>query len=377
MIYLDSAATSFFKPKQVIDATMEAVNKYTANAGRGAYKVAQETSMKILDCRDKCVKLFGEEFECIFTPGCSYSLNLAILGTVKRNSHIITTYLEHNSVLRVLEMLKINGIIDYTVLTDFSKQNIEKYIKPNTTTIITTHVSNVTGEEIDLNLFSQICKEHGLIYIVDSAQGAGHCDADYSVADIVAFAGHKGLRSLMGVGGLMVKHHIKLKPIIFGGTGLKSKELVQPNDVPEGFEVGSLNAISIISLEAGINNFLRDKKIIIEKEEELTQYLIKKLKGLKFVKCYSKIENCKGVVAFNISNFDSGLVANILSEEFDVCCRSGFHCAPLVHKYYKTENQGMIRASINSDNSVEEIDEFISILSKVYNKLTSQTNYLT
>ncbi|MBQ8430388.1 MAG: aminotransferase class V-fold PLP-dependent enzyme, partial [Clostridia bacterium] len=294
MIYLDNAATSFFKPKQVIDATMEAVNKYTANAGRGAYKVAQETSMKILDCRDKCVKLFGEEFECIFTPGCSYSLNLAILGTVKRNSHIITTYLEHNSVLRVLEMLKINGIIDYTVLTDFSKQNIEKYIKPNTTTIITTHVSNVTGEEIDLNLFSQICKEHGLIYIVDSAQGAGHCDADYSVADIVAFAGHKGLRSLMGVGGLMVKHHIKLKPIIFGGTGLKSKELVQPNDVPEGFEVGSLNAISIISLEAGIDNFLKNKKTIIEKEEKLTQYLIKKLKGLKFIKCYSKIEKCKG-----------------------------------------------------------------------------------
>ena len=369
MIYLDNSATSFYRPKVVKDAILNALENYTANSGRGAYEVARETSLKILEVREKCKDLFGQEFECILTPGCSYSLNLAIIGTVKPNSHIITTYLEHNSVLRVLEHLRQKKQISWTILTDFSKENIEKNIRSNTSMIITTHLSNVTGEIVDINLFSKIAKKHNLLYLIDTAQSAGHIDADFSVADMVAFAGHKGLNGLTGVGGLMVKKGIKLNPILFGGTGTSSVDLNQPHSASEDYEIGSLGSVQIISMGAGIQYFLDNKESIIKKENELSEYLKNKLLSLKFIKPYFNKDNCHGVFSFNVGDFASSLIADILSEDYDICVRSGLHCAPLVHKYYGTINQGMVRVSINEINSKEDIDILINALIEINKKL--------
>ena len=368
MIYLDNAATSFYKPQSVKDAVINSFDNYTANAGRGAYNVAKETGLKVEEVRDTCKELFGECFECIFTSGCSTSLNLAILGTIKPNSHIITTYLEHNSVLRVLESLRKKKLIHYTVLTDFSKVNIERNIRYNTTHIITTHCSNVTGEVIDINLFSEIARKHNLLYILDTAQSAGHIEADFTNADIIAFAGHKGLKGISGVGGLMVKPSIKLSPILFGGTGTSSIDLNQPLSLPEGFEVGTLPVIPIISLGEGIKYFLNNKKEILSIEKVLGDYLKHELKKLNFIKKYWKDENVNGVYSFNVKELPSSLVADILNDDYNICVRSGLHCAPLVHKFNNTTEQGMVRVSLSSDNTKEDVDCLIKALKEINDK---------
>ena len=370
MIYLDNSATSFYKPDHVKKAVIEAVEKYTANSGRGSYDIAREVALKIAQARENAQRLFGKNFDCIFTSGCSLALNLAILGTSTKGCHIITTYLEHNSVLRVLEALKQNGIADYTVLFDLSQEAIQSAIRKNTTTIITTHVSNVTGEQVDIDLFSKIAKKYKLLYILDSAQSAGHIDANYEKADLVAFAGHKGLMGIQGAGGLMIKKGIVLKPILFGGTGHQSLNLTQPTDLPEGFEVGTLSTIPILSLSAGIEYFLDNKNEILAKEEKLNNYMLEKLQALDFITLYSNPKNCKGVFAFNIKDFDSGLIGDILNEEFNICVRTGFQCAPLVHKKLNTIQQGVVRASISADNSFDDIDVFINALIAINEKLS-------
>lgn len=369
MIYLDNAATSFYKPECVKEAVNFALGNYTANAGRGAYDVARETSLKVEETRDKCKELFGSCFDCIFTSGCTESLNMAIMGTIKPNSHIITTYLEHNSVLRVLEVLRKKRLIHYTILTDFSLQNIERNIRYNTTHIITTHCSNVTGELIDIKLFSSIAKKHNLIYILDTAQSAGHIDANFSLADIVCFAGHKALLGISGVGGLMVKQNINLKPIKFGGTGTSSISLDQPINVPEGFEVGTLPIIPIISLGAGIDYFLKNKKTILEKEKQLNDYLKTELEKLNFISTYYNPDNVHGVFSFNIKNISSSIVADMLNEEYGMCVRSGLHCAPMVHKYFNTIEQGMVRVSLSYENSFDDIDKLIIALKEINKKI--------
>ena len=370
MIYLDNSATSFYKPDSVKKEIIEAINKYTANPGRGSYDLSREVALKINQARENAQLIFGKNFNCIFCSGCSFALNLAIMGSVRQGSHVITTYLEHNSVLRVLEHLKQQGFIEYTILFDLDKENIIKNIRKNTTTLITNHISNVTGEVVDINLFSNICKNYNLTYILDTAQSAGHIQADFEKADIIAFAGHKGLMGLSGCGGLMIKNKIKLKPIIFGGTGHQSLNLTQPNDYPEGFEVGTISTIPIISLSAGIEYFIKNKQYILEKEKNLTNYLITKLQSLKFIKLYSNPNNCNGVVAFNIAHFDSGLIGDILNDEYNICVRTGYQCAPMVHKKLKTENQGVVRASISFENSFDEIDIFINALKSIYDSLT-------
>ena len=178
MIYLDNAATSLKKTNEVLEAVEEAMVKYTANAGRGAYKVAQDISIKMMETRENINNFFGGKYKVIFTPSCSFALNLAIRGYAKPNMHIITTYLEHNSVLRTLEYLRQKGIITYTILYDLSKKSFLKNIRNNTKLIITTHVSNVTGERVDTSMVSKICKNYNIKYLLDTAQGAGHIPFD-------------------------------------------------------------------------------------------------------------------------------------------------------------------------------------------------------
>ncbi len=363
MIYLDNGATSLKKPKEVVDAVADAVKNLTANAGRGGYRVAQNVAMKMAETRENCEQFFGD-YRCIFTPSCSLALNLAILGIVQPHMHILTSYLEHNSVLRPLEYLREKGVITYTILHDLTEKNVIKNITRNTKMIITTHISNVTGERVDIAMFRRICKKYNLIYLVDTAQGVGHID-DKIDADMIAFAGHKGFKGLIGIGGLLIGPNIKLNPVFFGGTGTNSLDLVQPNSMVEDFEVGSQSGVLISALNAGVNYTKNNLEEIVAKEKFLTSYLINKLTNLDFLDKYYNEKNCHSVVSFNIKNLDSSLVGDILNEEYDICVRAGFHCAPLVHIHNNTTTTGMVRASINEYTSCQDIDCLVDALKNI------------
>ena len=373
MIYLDNAATSFIKPKSVKMAVINAMEKLTANPGRSGHKQSQDVAQIVFDTREKIKEFFNAKtHDVIFTKNCSEALNLAILGTVKNGDHVITTCYEHNSVLRVLEHLKSKDV-QVTILdcdlADFSCQ-FESEIKANTRMIITNGVSNVTGEVCDIKQVSEICKKHNLIYLVDGAQMCGHLEVDIDEfgIDMLAFAGHKGLLGITGVGGLVVSQKINLNPIMFGGTGTESENPIQPTTIPEGMEVGTLPTISIVSLGAGVDFLNKNFKNLLKIEEKLSKYVYFQLKNLNFIEIYSKPTSCN-VVSFNIKNQDSMVVANELNS-CGICVRSGLHCAPLIHKKLGTIKQGAIRVSLDFNNTEKDIDYLIFALKKINDKLS-------
>lgn len=374
MIYFDNAATSLLKPYSVKRAVIDALDNHTANPGRSEHFRSMMVAEKIFDTREMLKHFFNaNDYEVIFTKNCTEALNLAILGTLKAKEHIIVSCYEHNSVLRTLEHLKKDGIevtIIYSDLNDFSN-HLEESIKVNTKMVICTMVSNVTGESSDVESIGNFCQKHKLIYLADGAQASGHIKIDLtnSNIDLFCFAGHKGLMSITGVGGLVVKKGIKLSPIMFGGTGTESENLNQPDAIPEGFEAGTLPSIPIISLKAGVEFLEKNFSKIIEKEEKLTNYLYNSLKNLKFLTIYSK-DDSKNVISFNMKNLDSSYLADLLDEKFQICVRAGLHCAPLIHKKLDTINTGTVRVSLDYNNRFEEIDRLVYALKSIYSSLS-------
>ena len=374
MIYFDNAATSLLKPYSVKRAVIDALDNYTANPGRSGHFRSMIVAEKIFDTREMLKHFFNaNDYEVIFTKNCTEALNLAILGTLKAKDHIIVSCYEHNSVLRTLEHLKKDGIevtMIYSDLNDFSN-HLEESIKVNTKMVICTMVSNVTGESSDVESIGNFCQKHKLIYLADGAQASGHIKIDLtnSNIDLFCFAGHKGLMSITGVGGLVVKKGIKLSPIMFGGTGTESENLNQPDAIPEGFEAGTLPSIPIISLKAGVEFLEKNFSKIIEKEEKLTNYLYNSLKKLNFLTIYSK-DDSKNVISFNMKNLDSSYLADLLDEKFQICVRAGLHCAPLIHKKLDTINTGTVRVSLDYNNRFEEIDRLVYALKSIYSSLS-------
>ena len=374
MIYFDNAATSLYKPAHVKRAVMDAMEKYTANPGRSGHIKSMEVAEKIYDTREAVKEFFnGSNHEVIFTKNCTEALNLAISGLLKSGDHIIASCYEHNSVLRVLEHLKSIGVEVSIISSDLYEfaDNLEREIKENTKMVICTMVSNVTGEYSNSEKIGKICKLYKLIYLADGAQASGHMlvDLKKSNIDMFAFAGHKGLLSITGVGGLMVKNGIELNPLMFGGTGTDSENLIQPKAIPEGYESGTIPSIPIISLGAGIEYINKNFLKIIEKEEDLSKYLYYSLKKLNFLTIYSKFDT-KNVVSFNMENIDSSYLADVLNEKYNICVRAGLHCAPLIHKKLKTTKTGAVRVSIDFNNEYLEIDKLVLALKTIYSSLT-------
>ncbi len=371
MIYFDNSATSYYKPEIVKKTIINALNNYTANPGRSGHYLSQRVAEKIYETREKIKEFFGAmDYNVIFTKNCTEALNLAILGSLKVGDHVITTCYEHNSVLRPLEQLRAKGVEVSIVRGEMSEMldKIKNEIRDNTRMVITTHVSNVTGDICDINSIGELCRDKDIIYLVDGAQSSGHIkiDLEKSNVDMFSFAGHKGLLGIAGVGGLLVKEGVRLDPILYGGTGTDSANLLQPVDTIEGYESGTLPTIAILSVGAGVDFLSKKFENIIKKEEKLSKYLYFSLKNLDFLKIYSK-PNTSNIVAFNVDGYDSSSIANMLNDE-NICVRSGLHCAPLVHEYLKTLDTGAVRASIDFNNSVEEIDRLVRVLKKIKNQ---------
>ncbi len=371
MIYLDNSATSFYKPNEVKQAIINGLDNYTANPGRSGHDLSLAVQDMVFDTRELIKKFFhAENYEVIFTKNCTEALNLAIFGMLEKGDHAITTCYEHNSVLRPLTKLESEGI-ELTILdSDSTKiiEDIENAIKPNTKLIVMTAQSNVTGEIMPIRAVGEIAKKHNVKFLVDGAQASGHIDINLTQAnvDMYAFSGHKGLLSITGVGALIVKNGVNLKPLIYGGTGTNSESLAQPTNSVEAYESGTIPTIPILSLNAGIKYLMKNFDKIQKYEANLSKYLYFQLKKLKFLKIYSK-ENAKNVFCFNVGDLSSTLVAEILNEDYKICVRSGLHCAPLIHKKLGTIVSGAVRVSINHFTKYEEIDKLIEALTKIAN----------
>ena len=374
MIYLDNSASTYYKPLSVKWAVLKALFLHTANAGRSGHTASKRSAEAVYEAREVLAKTFGGEPDrVVFTSGCTESLNLAIMGSVKKGGHIITTCFEHNSVLRTLEYLKKAGEIDYTVVSPKAKdfvitsEELELALTSNTYMLIVNHISNVVGVKQDISALGKWAREKGLLFLVDGAQSAGHekIDIKSQNIDMLALAGHKGLYGLCGVGALVIGEGVSLSPIKYGGTGTFSESLDQPNGVPEGLESGTLPIIPIISMGKGCEYAYKTLDIRGYKEKYLTQKIISGLKGLEGVTVYTPESATNGVVAFNINGRDTGEVADLLNDKYNIAVRSGLQCAPLVHRFLGTIEGGVVRASIGRRNTSKQIDKFIEAVKEI------------
>lgn len=370
MIYLDNSSTTHKKPLSVKKFATKGLSSLSVNPSRSGHKPALKGALKIFEARETLANYFGTTPEnVIFTSGCTMALNMAIRGTAKRGGHIITTIFEHNSVLRVLDALKSSHNIEVTYLTpnksgQIPPTDISKSIKPNTYMVIVNHTSNVTGTTQNIENIGKLCKKHKLLFLVDGAQSGGHKTIDMQKMNInlLAIAGHKGLYAPQGIGALLI-NNAQVAPLLYGGTGTKSDSLSQPTDYPDGLESGTPNIVGILGLNAGVKFVMKKQKRIEKKISSLTNYLISELNKIKNVTVYG--EKGSGVVSIAIKGKDSSYVSNLLDERYNICTRSGLHCAPLVHKYLGTKSQGLTRISLSYFNHKSELKKLIQAVTEI------------
>lgn len=377
MIYLDNAATTQRKPQQVLDAVMQAMTTM-GNASRGAHGSALEAARAVYNTRAKLAKLFGcsRADHVVFTSNSTEALNIAIRGTLNPGDHVISTDLEHNSVLRPLYLLEETGIISL----DFVPANrqgqvdyadFERLLKPNTRAIVCTHASNLTGELLDIRRIGAFSKERGLLFIVDASQTAGCVPIDMEAmgVDILCFTGHKGLYGPQGTGGLCIREGVEIRPFKVGGSGVQSYNPHQPEEYPTRLEAGTLNSHGIMGLSAALD-FVAQTGIsaIADYEHQLMYRFYNGVKDIPGVTVYGDFtpgHNRTAVVALNIRDYDSSAVSDELAMGFDIATRPGAHCAPRMHRALGTQEQGAVRFSFSWFNTAEEVDEAIAAVKEL------------
>lgn len=365
MIYFDNAATSLHKPASVAQAVYNAINTL-GNSGRGAHGPALEAARTAYETREALAQLFGVE-DCTriaFTSNATESLNAAIKGLIKSGDHVITTQLEHNSVLRPLFELENKGveltIVDSDSSGVISLSDVERSIQNHTRAIICTHGSNVTGNVLDIESIGQICQKHSLLFILDAAQTAGvfPIHVEKQKIDVLCFSGHKGLLGPQGTGGLYVKEGLSLTPLITGGSGIDTFNKNHPAVMPEALEGGTLNIHGIAGLLAGLKYIHRmGTDTIRRKEQDLAWefYLgVRNIPGVEIYGDFSTPNRC-GIVSLNIKDYDSAIVSDLLANEYMIHTRAGGHCAPLMHQALGTQGRGLVRFSFSHFNTMEEI----------------------
>ena len=373
MIYLDSSATSFLKPPQVAEAVFRSFNTI-GNAGRGAH--ALNASRLIYDTREKLAALFGtpDPSRIAFTCNATEALNIAIHGAIHPGEHVITTACEHNSVLRPLYLKEKEGT-ELTIIPADKKGRIrydllESSVKSNTSAIVLTHASNLSGNVTDLAFVSNFAKKHGLLLIVDASQTAGSLPINVVKMgiDILCFTGHKGLFGPQGTGGLYVREGLTLSPLKSGGSGIHSFDRQHPTDMPTALEAGTLNGHGIAGLNAGLDYILSTGvKNIHAKEISLARRFVNGISDISDLKLYGDIDAPlrTPIISLNIGNMSSASVSDILWEDYEICVRAGAHCAPLMHKTFGTEKQGAVRFSFSCFNTEAEIDTAIRAMHEV------------
>ena len=377
MIYLDNAATTKIKPKEVIDSVIEAM-KTMGNASRGVYDESLSADMVVYNARLAISELFNGPGpkQVAFTKNSTEALNIAIRGMINEGDHVITTEMEHNSVIRPLNHLKDekNICIDYLKMDSLGNLNpndLLMLINDKTTALVLNHASNVTGNLNDLCRFGEICKENKIKFIVDASQTAGLSSIDMKKMgiDVVCFTGHKSLFGPQGTGGLCVSKDTEIRPLITGGTGVQTYNDHQPHEMPTRLEAGTLNSHGIAGLLAGVNYINKEGMDKIREEAlNLAKAFydgVKDIPGLTFYGDYRDFSNKSPIVSLNIKDLDSSYVSGILSEKYGIATRPGAHCAPLVHKAFATVDRGMVRFSFSHFNTYREIQSTIEAIKEL------------
>ena len=349
MIYLDNAATTLKKPPQVAEAVCRAMGTL-GNAARGAHGSSVGAARTIFEAREKIAKLFDcrDPSRVIFTSNATESLNIAIFGAFSWGGRGAGGRAELDSV-RAADR---QGRLDYDAF--------ERLLRPNTRAVVCTHGSNLTGNLVDLRRVGDFVKAHGLLWIVDASQTAGSQPIDMAAQgiDILCFTGHKGMLGPQGTGCLLLGPGVELRPFKRGGSGIHSYDRHQPMTYPTRLEAGTLNGHGIAGLSAAVD-FLNSVGLetIAAHEAALTRRFYEAVRNIPGVTVYGDFEHPHGaIVSLNIRDYDSGAVADALSEVYGIATRAGAHCAPRMHRALGTEDQGAVRFSFSWYTTAEEID---------------------
>ena len=377
MIYLDNAATSWPKPERVYQTMGEFLRTKGGNPGRGSHSLAVAATEAVEETRMLVARLINapRKEQVIFTLNCTDALNLGLKGLLRQGDHVITSSIEHNSVVRPLSKLSHHGIKITRVPPSketgiVSARDIEGAITKDTKLIIITHASNVTGIIQSIEAYGMIAKKHQLIFMVDAAQTAGRYPIDVQAGniDLLAFSGHKGLFGPPGTGVLYVGNRVDLDSLREGGTGSYSQQEEQPVILPDRYESGTLNSVGIVGLGAGLKYiFAEGLDRIRAHEQYLTDRLIQGLLHTPRVTLYTAKDSSKQtpVVSLTIEGYEPGEVGVILDQVFDIKVRTGLHCAVTVHKTLGTYPSGTIRLSPGYFNTVEESDSTLQALERI------------
>lgn len=370
MIYLDNAATTLRKPPEVIQAVAEAMSSM-GNSARGTHDEALTASRVIYDTRCRLAELFhcSRPDHVAFTCNSTEALNIAITGAIPPGSHVISTDLEHNSVLRPLYRLEAEGKITLSFVPA-DRQGRLNYgdfaalIRPDTRAIVCTHASNLTGNAVDIGRIGQLARERNLLLIVDASQSAGVLPIDMEAMgiDILCFTGHKSLLGPQGTGGLCLREGVDIRPFKVGGTGVQTYSRTQPAQLPTLLEAGTLNGHGIAGLNAALV-WLKQTGLdtIHAHEMALLRRFYAGVTAIPGVQVYGDFSGQRtAVLALNIGDLDSGEAADILSTEYGIATRPGAHCAPRLHEALGTREQGAVRFSFGWYNTEEETDAAIA-----------------
>jgi cysteine desulfurase / selenocysteine lyase len=377
LIYLDNAATTFPKPKGILDKMVAEYAGIGVSPGRGSYDLAAAAEDAITKARRTLARFFNapDHRRVIFTANATDSLNLAILGFLKPGDHAITTCLEHNSVLRPLYHLQQTGQITVSTVP-FDGQgyidpaDIERAIGPKTRLVVVNHASNVLGTVQPVSAVGDICAAHGVALLVDASQSAGQVTVDMEAmgASAVAFTGHKSLYGPTGTGGLVLRPDMAVMPVRFGGTGVESKSMVHTMDFPHRLEAGTHNLMGILGLRLAVEDLQAERVATIHaREMKLTRQLVDGFKALDGITVYGadSLDRHLAVVTVNVDGVDPMDVGAILDADFDIAVRVGLHCAPLVHAGLGTGDRGAVRFSLGRFNTEADIDRAIDAMARI------------
>lgn len=381
MIYLDNAATSWPKPEAVYMAMDSLMRNTGASPGRSGHLMSLTAARIIHEAREALCEFFGivDPSHLVFTASATEALNLAIKGWLHRGDHVVTSSLEHNSVMRPLRAMEKLGV-EVTVAPGsadgtLDPGEVERALRPGTRLIVLSHASNVVGTLLPVGAMGAIARSRGIPLLVDAAQSAGcfPIDVEAMNIDLLAFSGHKGLFGPQGTGGLYIRPGLEsqLEPLKQGGTGSYSEHDSQPDFLPDKYESGTPNTVGLAGLGAGVR-FVMQEGLgnIREKEERLTRLLLSGLGAIPGVTCHGHGDPSArvAIVSFNISGIGPSDVALRLEEDFRIMCRSGLHCSPTAHRTLGTFPHGSVRLSPGRFHSVLDIERTLEAVRQIARK---------